>query len=280
MLAPLATFLLYLGAAVAVGHGTLAFLEEMARTPAPWPPPLRGRALRWAGAAALLLAPALLLLAQLQALDRSLAQAAELVTETGWGAGWAQLAAAGALGAVGLLLPFPWWRSVGALMTAIAVAVAMSGMGHAAADEAWPRLSRALDAMHAASVGGWLGGLALVWSDLTPATDDAGALARWRLFSPAAGVLAPVAIATGAGNTLLRLLGAPPAAIAASDYGRLLALKLLLVAAVLALGWANRTRVRAGTRPAARALRAELLLALAAFAVTAVLTRAEPPMAP
>lgn len=278
MLPLAATLLLYLGAAVAVGHGTLGLLEARAATP--WPPSPRGRQLRRVGAAALLLAPALLLLAQLQALDRSLAQAAELVTETGWGARWLQLALAGTLGAVGVLVPFPRWRSVGAPMTALAVAVAMSGMGHAGADEAWPRLARALDTGHALAVGGWLGGLALVWADVAECSDSDILMARWSALSAAALVLAPLTIVTGAGHALLRLAGAPLAAAAASEYGRLLALKGALALAVLVLGYGSHRRVRRGATPVARALRAELLLALAVFAVTALLTRSEPPVAP
>jgi putative copper export protein len=280
MLPYVATLLLYLGVTIAVGHGTLAFLEGMARTSAPWPPPRGGRWLRGAGALALLVAPALLLLAQLQALDRTVAEAADLARGTSWGAGWMQLAATSALAALGLLLPFSWWRSIGALMTAIAVAVAMGGIGHAAADDAWPRMARLLDGMHVAAVGGWLGALALTWTDLAADTPDDAARARWQLFSPVATVLAPVTIVTGGGSTVLRVAGAPWEAITGSGYGRLLALKLLLVVAVAALGWANRRQVQAQARPVARAVRVELATALLVLAVTAVLTRAEPPVAP
>jgi putative copper export protein len=280
MLPLVATLLLYLGVTIAVGHGTLAFLEGMTRTSAPWPPPRAGRWLRGAGALALLVAPALLLLAQLQALDRTVAEAADLARGTSWGAGWMQLAAASALAALGLLLPFPWWRSLGALMTAIAVAVALGGIGHAAADDAWPRLARLLDGMHVAAVGGWLGALALTWSDLPAHAPNDVALPRWRLFSPVATVLAPVTIVTGGGSTLLRVAAAPLPAIVASGYGQLLALKLLLVAGTLALGWVNRRQVQAQARPVARAIRVELALALLVLAVTAVLTRSEPPVAP
>lgn len=280
MLPYIATLLLYLGVTIAVGHGTLAFLEGMTRTPAPWPPPPAGRWLRRGGAVALLLAPALLLVAQLHALDRALADAADLVSGTGWGVGWGQLALASVAAALGVLLPFPWWRALGALMTAVAVAVAMGGIGHAAADDAWPRLARLLDGMHVAAVGGWLGALALTWSDLPADAPNDVALPRWQLFSPVATVLAPVTLLTGGGSTLLRVAQAPLPAIVASGYGQLLALKLLLVAGTLALGWVNRRQVQAQARPVARAIRVELALALVVLAVTAVLTRSEPPVPP
>jgi putative copper export protein len=280
MLPYVATLLLYLGVTIAVGHGTLAFLDGMTRTPTPWPPPPAGRWLRHAGAVALLVAPALLLVAQLHALDRSLADAAELVGGTSWGMGWGQLALASAVAALGVWIPYPWWRAVGALMTAVAVAVAMGGIGHAAADDAWPRLARLLDGMHVAAVGGWLGALALTWSDLPAHAPHEVALPRWQLFSPVATVLAPVTLLTGGGSTLLRVAQAPLPAIVVSDYGQLLALKLLLVAGTLALGWVNRRQVQAQARPVARAIRVELALALVVLAVTAVLTRSEPPVAP
>ncbi|MBU6365560.1 MAG: CopD family protein, partial [Gemmatimonadetes bacterium] len=201
-------------------------------------------------------------------------------TETGWGKRWLQLALAGAMGAVGVLVPFPRWRSTGAPMTALAVAVAMSGLGHAGADEAWPRLARLVDTGHVLAAGGWLGGLALLCADVAKCSNSDIAMARWSWFSGAAMLMAPLTFVTGAGNTLLRLAGAPLAATVASDYGRLLALKGALALGVLALGWASHRRVRRGATPAARALRAELLLALAVFAATAVLTRSEPPVAP
>lgn len=275
-----AALLLYLGATLAIGHGMLGALEGWSRSPSPEPVPARGRWWRHAGAGALLVAPPLLLLAQLQALEMAPAEAMALVGETAWGDGWATLAAASALAAAGVLVPFPRWRALGAPCTALALAVALGGIGHAAADDAWPRMARLLDATHVVAMGGWLGGLALTWGDLARDATAEEALARWQRFSSLALVLAPLTIVSGGGSTLLRLAGAPLSAIAASEYGWLLALKVALAAVTLGVGWRNHRQVRRGARPVAGAVRVELAVTLAVLAVTALLSRSEPPVAP
>jgi putative copper export protein len=81
----------------------------------------------------------------------------------------------------------------------------------------------------------------------------------------------------GSGARLL--LGTPPAAILASDYGRLLLLKSALVLIVLTIGARQRKRITRGEKPAVRAVRVECAVAAAVLVITAALTGSEPPAA-
>jgi len=272
--------MLYAGAIVAMGWGTLTFLAADSYTE---PSPLLWR-VRQAASALLVVAPALLLLLQLRALEMTATDLPLLLQETGWGRGWLQLATVCGGAAVTVLLAAGSTSSLLALMGALGVAVAMGGLGHAAADERWPLGSRLLDAMHVAGMGAWIGGLLVTWLETrgvggelaeTPATR-----ARWGAFSRTATVMAPVTVLAGVGSSLRRFDGVGVVDIMASPYGRLLLLKTLLVAAVLALGWAHRRRVQAGHLPVAGGVRRELMAVVAVLLMTAVLTGISPPSPP
>jgi len=74
-----------------------------------------------------------------------------------------------------------------------------------------------------------------------------------------------------------RLLGGTaPAAIVASDYGRLLIVKSALVLAVLAIGARQRSRIARGAAPVNRTMWVEIGVATAVLLVTSVLTGTEP----
>lgn len=273
----LARLLLYLGALVAMGRGTVAFLDpEWRAGDRPVHDTTAARWLARAGALALDVAPLLLLWLQLQALEMTWADVPTLLGETAWGRGWMQLTAACLLASAGLVLPHGRTTSLLLLMGALGVAVAMGGLGHAAADEQWPLGARLLDAMHVAAVGAWIGGLA---HTLCITRVHAFALREhaWRTFSRTATVMAPVTVLTGIGSGARLLLGTAPALVLASDYGRLLLCKTGLVIGVLVIGARQRMRIARGTAPASRSVAVELAVAGAVLAVTALFTGMEPP---
>ncbi|MFY7948085.1 MAG: CopD family protein [Gemmatimonas sp.] len=275
--AALARLLLYVGALIAIGRGTVTFLDpEWAAD---------GRAVhdasapRWVarlGSLLLVLAPALLLFLQIEALEMTTADLPALLGETAWGRGWTQLTMASVIASVALLLGTGRTSSLLLIMSALGVAVAMGGLGHAAADAQWPLGARLLDAMHVAAMGAWIGGLlSTVLITRVPAFEARDV--AWRQFSRTATVMAPVTVLTGIGSSARLLLGTPFGAIAASEYGRLLLLKTVLVLAVLLIGARQRARIQREQHPASRAVRLELGIAGAVFLVTALLTGSEPP---
>lgn len=277
--AALARLLLYVGALIAIGRGTVTFLDPE------WTADGRvvhdASAPRWAarlGSLLLVLAPALLLRLQLGALEMTTDDLPALLGETAWGRGWTQLTMASVLASIALLLKTGRTSSLLLIMTALGVAVAMGGLGHAAADAQWPLGARLLDAMHVAATGAWIGGLlSTVLITRVPAF-DARDLA-WRHFSRTATVMAPVTVLTGVGSGARLLLGTPFDAIVTSEYGRLLLLKTVLVLAVLLIGARQRARIQREQRPASRAVRLELGIAGAVLLLTALLTGSEPPSA-
>ncbi len=276
-LAAMARWLLYAGALVAVGRGTVAFLDPEWKAGARSVHDTVGpRMVARLAAVALLAAVSLLLWGQLTALEMTRADIPVLLGQTSWGLGWSQLAGASALAAVALLLPMGRTTSLLLLMAALGVAVAMGGLGHAAADEQWPIGARLLDAMHVAAMGAWLGGLlCTVLIVRVPAFPLRHA--AWRTFSRTATVMAPVTLASGVGSAARVLLGTAPNAILASDYGRLLVLKTALAAAILFIGAGERRRIANGKTPESRRVGVELGIAGAVLLVTALLTGTEPP---
>ncbi|WP_411282242.1 copper resistance D family protein [Gemmatimonas sp.] len=270
--APLARLLLYVGATLAIGRATQAFFESDVDV-------LGGRrsvrVALWCGAIALLIAPLLLLRLQQQALELLTAELPGLLRETNWGRGWLQLAIPCALSAILLPLPSTRTTSLLLLMTALGVATAMGGLGHAAADEQWPLASRVFDAMHVAGVGAWIGGLLLMVLASVGRAEPSGS--EWRVFSRTATVMAPVVILSGVGSAWRRVGTSGPAEMLATDYGRLLVVKVALALVVLAMGATQRQRLSAGSAPTRRAVVSEVLIAAIVLTVTAWMTGMEPP---
>ncbi|MBL0169635.1 MAG: CopD family protein [Gemmatimonadaceae bacterium] len=191
---------------------------------------------------------------------------AMLMRQTTWGRGWLLLAG---IAMTGLALTAVRATLAVRAVVVVAFAVAMGGLGHAAADEAAPLLSRGLDAMHVVSVGVWLGGLLCLGSDLTPTS--------WSRFSGLAVFAAPLAVLSGVGSALRRVSGGSVSQIVGGDYGRLLAAKLACVALILLVGAWHRRQLRARRVPTVASVRFELLLALVVLGVTAALTGTAPP---
>lgn len=266
--APLARLLLYGGATVAIGRAALGPFESGGSQKAV-------RRALWGGALALALAPMALLLLQQQALELTAAELPGLLRDTTWGRGWLQLAFPCALAA--MLLPLRRTRTTGGLLlvAALGVAAAMGGLGHAAADEQWPVASRVLDALHVLGVGAWIGGLLLMLQ--ASAGNHLPTVHEWRAFSRMATVMAPVVLVSGVGSSWRRVGSSEPAAILASDYGRLLLLKIGLALAVLAMGFTQRRRIATGDAPTRRVILREVVLAAAVLGATAWMTGMEPP---
>ncbi len=279
--APAARLLLYVGAAIAIGRGTLTFLDadgEQERGAGGTPAAVQ-RALQ-VGTGALLIAPALLLWLQQQALELPWNEMTGLLRDTTWGRGWTQLAMTCAATAVFLPLRMTRTTSLLLIMAALGVAVAMGGLGHAAADEQWPLLSRLLDATHVAGMGAWIGGLFLMVlaGSGDGRTGESGPSAtEWQRYSRTATVMAPVTVLSGVGSAWRRVGASAPLEILASDYGRLLLLKTISVIAILALGYTQRRRIASSAPVARTVVRREVTIALAVLVATAWLTGLEPP---
>ncbi len=271
--APLVRWVLYTGTTLSIGRGVLTFLDRDADDTANSSCTVRSAL--WMGAIALIVAPLALLALQQQALELPTADIPALLRDTTWGRGWTQLAIPSALTAV--LLP---WRpsrtmSVLLLIAALGVGAAMGGLGHAAADDQWPLASRLFDAMHVAGVGAWIGGLLLLV--LASVGDSTPTVSAWRAFSRTATVMGPVVLLSGVGSTWRRVGASGPAAILASDYGKLLLLKIALALAVMAMGFTQRRRIAVGQTPSRTVVLREVALAAVVLAATAWMTGTEPP---
>lgn len=263
-LAVAARFLLYIGVLIGVGEVGLAWVRGDA-----WRarPAEHTRLYVLAGWCAVLFALLLMFVAQFLALELapSANDVAMLVRQTSWGHGWSMLTAFGVAGAVAGALRAPL---IARAVLALGLAIAMGGIGHAAADEA-PAIARTLDALHVLSVGLWLGTLLLL--------DRVPSLAQWRRFSQLASVAAPLTLASGIGASLRHLWGMAPSVIVASAYGQALLWKVAVVACVLLLGALHRRHVRLLRAPSLTSVRVELALTVWALAITAVLTGLAPP---
>lgn len=276
-MASVARLLLYVGALIAIGRGLLTLAgsdwragEQSVHSAAVPQWLARGAALL------LVLAPLLMVQLQLSALDMTRADLPTLLGETGWGQGWSQLMTACVLASIALVLPVGGSTSLMLVFGTLAVAFAMSGLGHAAADEQWPLGARVLDATHILTTGAWIGGLLMTWS-VTRVRGFATANEAWRRFSRVATVMAPLSIATGVLGAARVLRHASLGAAVSSDYGQLLLLKTALVVTVLAIGARQRTRIARGDLPAVRSVQVELGMALGVLLVTALFTGMEPP---
>lgn len=173
-----------------------------------------------------------------------------ILTRTTWGIGWS----AGVLGAVFLLVGWSISKrnvTIGtplALTGALGMVLSPALSGHAAASQHFV-LSVALDMLHVAAAGLWLGGLLMVlfagipaMLQLTNGNKQAAVSALVNSFHPLALFCAPIAIFAGLGMSWLRLGGLD--ALWSTTYGRTLLVKLALVALVLSMGTYNSLRAR------------------------------------
>jgi putative copper resistance protein D len=206
-----------------------------------------------------------------------------VVRQTDFGPLWlARLAVIG-LSLALVLAPMRSPRAAWAPMLVASLALAsLAGTGHARiTGGAAGALHVASDALHLLAAGGWLGGLAALIVATRAALED-GFLRR---FSGMGYIAVAALVATGLVNSWF-LVGAP-AALITSAYGRLLALKLTLFAAMAGLAALNRWRLTpalAADPHNARALAqlrrnviTEQLIGLAVVAVISLLGTLPPP---
>ena len=261
----IARLLLYAGVLVGTGVPFARWCRGHAWAARADAPAMRTLLIAWL---AVIMSLAVMLSAQLSALELTASRAdlLLLVQQTAWGRGWRTMALL-SLAATALTIV----RAPHVLLLVIALAFGAStgGIGHAAADADLPIFSRTLDAMHVWSVSLWIGALWCLRSDVS--------VSAWQRFSQAATICAPLAVLAGVGSALRRAGAAPIPVIQASDYGRLLVLKVLIVGVILIIGAGHRRAVAKGGAPTAKSVNEELLLALFTLAVTAVLTGTAPP---
>jgi putative copper export protein len=211
---------------------------------------------------------------------------AALLQTTGWGIAWTLQAVTTFGFFLGLMIVrAPHGRGAGwtgAALAAVLLAAVPALSGHAASVEHRTGVAIAVDSLHVLGAGIWLGTLAVLMAAGLPASlsaaDGGGPVALADLvnaFSPVALIGASLAATTGVVNSLFHLTRV--ADIWSTSYGRTLALKLLLLGGVAAIGAFNWRRVRPtltdadGAARLRRSATLELALGLVVVAVTAVL---------
>jgi copper transport protein len=197
------------------------------------------------------------------------------VAHTPFGA-WMQLRLCLYLAAVGLLWPAGAMkaalnRRLAAVLT-VGAAVTFSGAGHAAASGRL--VDRLVDTAHVLCAGLWVGGLVTLVAISWGPREDRPGVEVFARFSRLALTSVLLLLLTGIGNAVLRL-GAV-SELWESTYGRVLLVKLGLVAAALARAAVSR-RVLAGGAAPWRSVRLEAAVTLGILAVTSVLTLLAPP---
>lgn len=213
------------------------------------------------------------------------AEELRLLLTTPWGSVWKGGLLALLLGALGIAtagrIGLPAWGLASVAFLGLGVFPGLTG--HAAGASSGRTLALAADALHVWAAGAWVGGLAVVLALDSAVGRRLPAFSLpvvVPLFSPVALTGAAVLCATGA-MAAYREVDAV-SALWATPYGRLLTLKVGLVAAVLALGALNwrgltpRLGTESGDRALRRAARVELLVANAVLLATALLIRTSP----
>jgi copper transport protein len=159
-----------------------------------------------------------------------------------------------------------------AAVSIIAVAATFSGTGHAAASGMV--FDRVVDTVHVLAAGIWVGGLLALVVSATRAGAGRPTIEAFERFSRWALASVLVLVVTGVMNSLLRLDDIEQ--LWRSEYGRLLAAKVLLVAGAVAAAWASRNRLLRTSEPWAT-VRVEAIITLAVLILTAVLASTSPP---
>lgn len=202
-----------------------------------------------------------------------------LLLSTDWGRNWWI-----AVGGFGVLIVAVFWTGARApvLLLPLALAFYPAFSGHAAASGEWTTAAIVADWVHLVAAGFWLGALAgLLY--LGRHASEPPLLQALSRFSAQARLSVVALILTGAFASWLHLPG--PGALVETAWGRLLGLKLLLVALVLGLGAYNwrrltpRVRDAGGGRALIRAAWGEVLVGVLVLSATAVLAGTAPPEA-
>jgi len=200
----------------------------------------------------------------------------EILLSSGWGAAWWSAVAGASILLIGGALMAAGMRGGGVvcLLGLLPMLVFPGLIGHANAAEA-RGLALALDAVHVAAAGTWVGSLGVILL-----LGRGGIEHLVRAFSPIAMASVALLLASGA-LASWRMLDSVDA-LWTTGYGRTLSLKVGLFGVVALLGLLNWRRVtpRLGTtegeRTFLRSGTAEFLFAQVALLVTAVLVRMSP----
>ncbi len=288
LLLPVARWIGSLGLAGLVGAATFQAIIRLrlARHHSAAAPRLIGRARAGAFISLLLILAslALKLLGQLQALvDPGEAVTRELfdlaVLQSSWGHSWRIQAGVAVAALAGVLLLRNTWALVVFAVAAVAVAPLT---GHAV-EHPWGRdVGIALHGFHALGAGVWLGTLAMVLGGGYAGTRALPEEDRHRLiadlvhaYSPVA--LTGVAVIIAAGLAMTWTYVDPLSGLWSTGYGRVLLLKIVLLAGTAGLGAYNWRRVRPRLGEAAssaqlyRSATLELVLGALVLGATAVL---------
>jgi len=217
-----------------------------------------------------------------------------LLMGTQWGKTWRIALAASIAAPVLMGLARAGARTGWILVTPVALGLASfpAFTGHASGTEGLKLLTVAADSLHVVAAGCWMGGLTFVlvaeagWRSADHGKSLLPALVP--VFSPVAVASVAVLVLTGALASWIHI--ADLGSLLTTSYGRLLLLKLGLVAAVLGLGAVNWRRLspqlgmdvgqdvgqHVGQHRLRRAATTELLVAQAVLVVTALLVRTSP----
>jgi putative copper export protein len=209
------------------------------------------------------------------------------VLRTAWGQGWLVqcFASLGVLAGVVLALRLVRGGWPLACLSGAALTLSPALMGHAVAAERFLALSIGADWLHVSMASAWLGGvamLALIANRALAANDGPESFARViELFHPLALTCSIGLVVTGVTSLLLRVDHL--ADLLHSTYGALFAVKMILTACVVAVGYRHARRgpaiVRAqGVGALTRTLALEVVFAVLVISATAALVGTSPPM--
>ena len=217
-----------------------------------------------------------------EALDPSMLAA--MLSQTNWGLAW-MIQVTGALIALAGFLFVRSRRKSGWLAAAAGctlIAVGLARASHAAVVPDLAGVSIIANIVHTGAAAGWLGNLLLIFAVGLPIAWRLDHDDRWTVvrdivnaFSPAALAFGGLAVLTGAIMAWTHV--GSISALTGTDYGRVLLLKLGLLATTGGIGAYNWLRVRpalgdhTGARRLRRSAGAELTIAALVLAVTAVL---------
>jgi putative copper resistance protein D len=211
-----------------------------------------------------------------------------LLTATPWGATWGLAAGLSLVALVGYALtrirPLGAWSLTTPAVLGLATYPALSG--HASGTEGLRGLTIPADILHVLAAGAWIGGLAFVmlaergWR--TSVADRHGSLLPTLvpIFSPIAIASVGTLLVTGVVASWVQLGSVGD--LVGTAYGRLLTLKVGVVAMVLYLGAVNWRRLtphlgaEAGQAALRRNATRELMVAQVVLVITAVLVRTAP----
>jgi copper transport protein len=166
----------------------------------------------------------------------------------------------------------PPWAKLATLATGAGLLATLTYSGHARTGR-WLAVAVPLDLLHLGAAAVWIGGLAFVCFLVLPRDDGEEVVYR---FSPVAWWAVVLVVATGVVQGLRQTRGLD--GMRETDYGRLLVIKVVVVALVVAFAGMSRSLLRRGDdrRALRRSVGAETALAVVVLAVTSLLVASDP----